>query len=120
MKIPSTPFIYFRFAAKPAGEMMIHTGSGRGSRADMARKVKDVDQFAAQVFWPRGNTTHTADRLTSNFLPARPKRGGMVLSYDGERYVLWTGVNDSEITEISRYASGLLAESVRPADLGGA
>lgn len=46
MRIPRSPFIYFRFAAKPAGEMMIRAGSGNTSHKAEADRLTSTRRRA--------------------------------------------------------------------------
>jgi hypothetical protein len=107
MRLPRSPYIYFRFS--DGLEILMHNGPGKGARADMAEKVRRVEAFAEGVFWPNGDNYHKANRHIANFWQGKPTQACMC-SWDGDqRYTRWTSVLDTELTEISRYASSLLA-----------
>jgi hypothetical protein len=103
MRLPRTPFMFFRFANKPAGQILIHTGRGRGARANMAKHVAAVDDLC-YVLMDASSKMAYATRAGAP--PPTPKDGNLASLFDGERYTRWTCMTDREIIRISRYATG--------------
>lgn len=106
MRLPRTPFMSFRFANNPAGQIQIHTGRGRGARANMAKHVAAVDDLCYVLM--EGSGSKMAYTSRAGAPPPTPKDGNLAILYDGERYTRWTRMADREIIRISRYATGCI------------
>ena len=111
MRLPRRPYIYFRFVEKAAGEIMLQTGNGKGAILDMQQIVSSVSHFAQLTFWPDGEVAGLPDRLTSNRTCGKPKAGSVLMLWDGETCVLWTGMTDLQLRSVSRFATGLLGDT---------
>jgi hypothetical protein len=64
--------------------------------------------FAHRTFWPDGHVAGAPDRVASNRTCRKPKAGSVLMLWDGENYVLWTGMTDPQLLTVSRFATGLL------------
>ncbi len=90
---------------------MLQTGSGKGAVLDMQQIVSSVSHFAQLTFWPDGEIAGAPERLTSNLTCGKPKAGSVLMLWDGENCILWTGMTDLRLQSVSRFATGLLSET---------
>ena len=117
MRLPRRPYVYFRFAGKPKGEILLSSGPGIRGKEDMQRVVMAVRVFAQQQFWPGGFITGIQDRDRDNRPMRKPKTGAALMLWDGIVCDRWTGMSDANLTAVSRFATGLLG--VPPPSKGG-
>jgi hypothetical protein len=94
-----------------AAEIMLQTGSGKGAIPHMQEIVSSVTHFAQLTFWPDGEIAGVPDRLKSNRTCGKPKAGSVLMLWDGENCVLWTGMTDLQLRSVSRFATGLLGDT---------
>lgn len=105
MRLPRGPFIYIRDSER--GEVLMSSGR-RFSRLKMAGAALRTAICAQVTFWPEGSVSGGPSRVTSDTLLPRPKAGAVLMVWDGSACILWTGMSDEALMQVSRFASTLM------------
>ena len=113
MRRPSGPFMFFRFTGEVGGDILLSTGRTKAARSDLVRDIVLVSGFAREKLTVVGREgsyyAHSHEKPKIPVMQSRSKRKTCLLLWDGESAVEWHGVDNNELGEVSRYATGLMA-----------